>query len=112
MRAWEQHANNLTKAIRWGSLEDKEVMPMRRIFLVLAVLALLTISAMPAMAQSWDRGHDDNNWWDRGHDNNRWDRGHNDDNWWDNKVWCNWFPSWHGWDYWCYSPWWGWWKLW
>jgi hypothetical protein len=66
---------------------------MRRIFLVLAVLALLTISAMPAMAQSWDRGHDDNNWWD-------------------NKVWCNWFPSWHGWDYWCYSPWWGWWKLW
>ena len=75
---------------------------MRRIFLVLAVLALLTISAMLAMAQSWDRGHD-NNWRDRGHDNNRWDN---------NKVWCNWFPSWHGWDYWCYSPWWGWWKLW
>jgi hypothetical protein len=86
---------------------------MRRFFLVFAMLALLVISAMPAMAQSWDRGN--NNWWDD--DNKRSDRGND---WWDddkdrrdhdNNVWCGWFPSWHGWDYWCYSPWWGWWQL-
>jgi hypothetical protein len=68
---------------------------MRRVFLVLAVIALLTLSAMPAMADK--RG------------NNGW--GHN------NPTFCDWYPSWswrHGWDwdYWCYSPWRGWYKLW
>jgi hypothetical protein len=53
---------------------------MRRIFLVLAMLALLVLSAMPAMAENgghndWgNQGHDDGRWED---DNGRWD----DDNW-------------------------------
>jgi hypothetical protein len=76
---------------------------MRRVFLVLAVIALLTLSAMPAMADKRD-----NNGW--GHyNNNSW--GHN------NPTFCNWYPSWSkghkwGWDYWCYSPGRGWYKLW
>jgi hypothetical protein len=77
---------------------------MRRIFLVLAVIAMLSLSAMPAVADK--RGN--NNWWgnnDRGHNNNSWSH-HN------NNVFCNWYPSWRGWDYWCYSPWWGWYKRW
>jgi hypothetical protein len=75
---------------------------MRRVFLVLAVIALLTLSAMPAMADH--RGKNGG-----GHHNNNW--GHN------NYTFCNWYPSWswhHGWewDYWCFNPWRGWYKLW
>ena len=44
---------------------------MRRIFLVIAVIALLTVVATPAMA---DRGDDDCDWWGCRH--------HNDCNWW------------------------------
>ncbi len=76
---------------------------MRRVFLVLAVIALLTLSAMPAMADHRGNkggGHHNNDYW-----------GHN------YPTFCNWYPTWtwrHGWDwdYWCYSPWWGWYKLW
>jgi hypothetical protein len=41
-------------------------MPLRRIFLVLAMLALLVISAMPAIAQNYgnDDWGDDNDWGD------------------------------------------------
>ena len=75
---------------------------MRRVFLVLAVIALLTLSAMPAMADHRGKnggGHNYNDSW-----------GHN------YPTYCNWYPSWswrHGWewDYWCYSPWRGWYKL-
>ena len=74
---------------------------MRRVFLVLAVIALLTLSAMPAMADS-HRGKKGG-----GHNNYYW--GHN------YPTYCNWYPSFsrHGWewDYWCYSPWRGWYKL-
>ena len=53
---------------------------MRRIFLVLAMLALLVISAMPAIAQNYgnDDWGDDNdyNWW---HGDNDW--GDDDDDW-------------------------------
>src|SRR5215203_5507415 len=63
MRCWEQHANNLTKAIRWGLLEDKEVVPMRRLKLILAALAMMLVmmaaSAAPAIAN-----HDNDGWWD------------------------------------------------
>ncbi len=97
---------------------------MRHIFLVLAVLALLMVSALPAVAMDNDNndwGHDkdwnhssnwghDNDW---GHDNNwdnDWDHGWN--NWWwgPSNVSCSWFPSWWGWSLWCWSPWWGWWQ--
>jgi hypothetical protein len=76
---------------------------MRRVFLVLAVIALFTLSAMPAMADS-HRGNKGG-----GHHNDSW--GHN------YYTYCNWYPSWswrHGWDwdYWCYNPWRGWYKLW
>jgi hypothetical protein len=71
---------------------------MRRIFLVLAVIALLTVSALPAMA---DQGSN-NDWW--GHNNNN--------SWGNNNTFCNWYPSWWGWHRWCYSPWWGWWQVW
>lgn len=72
---------------------------MRRIFLVIAVIALLTVAAMPAMADhrgknDW-RGHNNNDWW-----------GHN------YNTFCSWYPSWWGWHYWCYSPYWGWWRVW
>jgi hypothetical protein len=87
-------------------------MPVRRIFLVLAMLALLVLTAMPATDNSkrdhgknwWD---DDNDWED--HDKDWWD----DDNDWedhDANIWCSWFPSFWGWDLWCYSPWFGWWE--
>ena len=77
---------------------------MRRVFLVLVVIALLTVTAMPAMAnqRSNDNGWG-NNW---GHNNNSWSP------WSNNNTFCNWYPSWWGWDYWCFSPWWGWWKVW
>ena len=76
---------------------------MRRVFLVLAVMALLTLAAMPAMA-----------------DNHRGKKGggHNHDHWRHNyATYCNYYPSWTwrhgwGWDYWCYNPWRGWYKLW
>jgi hypothetical protein len=101
---------------------------MRRVYLVLAMLALVVISALPATAQSWgnnDWGQDDNSRWDGGNnwehddDNNRWDDDDNnrwdddDNNRWDNNnVWCGWFPGWWGsWSYWCYSPFFGWWEL-
>ena len=92
---------------------------MRRIFVVLAMLVLLMLSAMPAMAQSWG-----NNWWDD--DNDRWDdnNGRHDNNWgdddndWrdhDNDWWrpsyqpCSWFPWWGGW---WWNPCYGWWPPW
>ncbi len=76
---------------------------MRRVFLVLAVIALLTLSAMPAMADHRGKkggGHNYNDYW-----------GHN------YPTYCNYYPSWtwrHGWSwaYWCYNPWRGWYKLW
>jgi len=76
---------------------------MRRIFLVLAVIALLTVSAMPAMADQRDNnnGWGNNDWGN----NNSWSPFHS-------NTFCGWYPSWWGWSYWCYSPWWGWWKVW
>jgi hypothetical protein len=88
---------------------------MRRIFLVLAMLALLVLTAMPATAQSdwWDGGND-HSWWDGGNDHGDDDKDHGDDDkdhWWaPPSIWCGWFPSWWGWDLWCYSPWFGWWE--
>jgi hypothetical protein len=90
---------------------------MRRILLVLAVIALLTASALPAMA---DQG-DNNDWWGHNNNNNNsWGNnsdwwGHNNNNnnsWGNNNTFCNWYPSWWGWHRWCYSPWWGWWQVW
>jgi hypothetical protein len=89
---------------------------MRRILLVLAVIALLTASALPAMA---DQG-DNNDWWGHNNNNNSWGNnsdwwGHNNNNnnsWGNNNTFCNWYPSWWGWHRWCYSPWWGWWQVW
>src|SRR5919107_6089307 len=59
---------------------------MRRIFLVLAMLALLVLTAMPATAQSdwWDGGND-HSWWDGGNDHGDDDKDHGDDDkdhWW------------------------------
>jgi len=94
---------------------------MRRIFLVLVVLALLVTTAMPAMAQggqdNW--GSQGNHWannWDNDRNDN-WDN-HRNDNWWDNRnnnISCSWFPNFWwghfwGWSLWCWSPWWGWWQ--
>jgi hypothetical protein len=81
---------------------------MRRVYLVLAMLALVVISALPATAQSWGDNHwgdDDNSRWDGGNDH-RWDDDYDRDY---NNVWCGWFPGWWGnWSYWYYSPFWGW----
>jgi hypothetical protein len=105
-------------------------MLMRRIFLVLAMLALLVITAMPATAQSdwWDdndnsrgdRGSDrGGDWWEDDDDKDWWedDNDHqweddNDHQWEDDyNIWCGWFPSWHGGpDLWCYYPGFGWWE--
>jgi hypothetical protein len=81
---------------------------MRRIFLVLAVLAILVATALPTMAQNrggdnWDNnnwGHNDNDW---DHNDNDWD--HNDNDWDHNdNDWGR--PSFQP----CFwSPWWGWW---
>jgi hypothetical protein len=90
---------------------------LRRIFLVLAMLALLVLSAMPAIAQNWgndDWGDDnDNNWWDGGND---WGDD-NDNDWGDDdsqpsEPSCDWYeagfdvgsnaPEW--WGYWCHWP--------
>jgi hypothetical protein len=108
-----------------GDHQGKEVVPMRRVYLVLAMLALVVISALPATAQSWGDNHwedDDNSRWDGGNDrwdddnDHRWnddnDRDHDYDRDYNNNVWCGWFPGWWGkWSYWCYSPFWGWWEL-
>ena len=59
---------------------------MRRIFLVLAMLALLVLTAMPATAQSdWWDGSNDHSWWDGGNDHGDDDKDHGDDDkdhWW------------------------------
>ena len=84
---------------------------MRRIFLVLAVIALLTAAAMPAMADQRDnKDWGDNDWGNNSWSHNDW----NNNNSWSpfNNTFCGWYPSWWGWDYWCYSPWCGWWKVW
>jgi hypothetical protein len=84
---------------------------MRRILLVLAVIALLTVSALPAMADQGgnnDWGHNNSSW---GNNNSDW-WGHNNNSWGNNNTFCNWYPSWWGWHRWCYSPWWGWWQVW
>jgi hypothetical protein len=89
---------------------------MRRILLVLAVIALLTASALPAMA---DQG-DNNDWWGHNNNNNNswgnnsdwWGHNNNNNSWGNNNTFCNWYPSWWGWHRWCYSPWWGWWQVW
>jgi hypothetical protein len=114
--------------------QGKEVVPMRRIFLVLAVLAILVAAALPAMAQNRGGDNWDNNKWenhnndwknhnnDWGNHNNDW-KNHNNDwknhnNDWKNhnNDWgrhsyqpCSWFPWWGGWWNPCYgwwSPWW------
>jgi hypothetical protein len=111
----------------WGSPEErKEVVPMRRISLVvLAVLMLSVVFAVPATADNHWRG-DGNKWWNH-HDNDDnhnkwWDHRDNDDNynkWWDRGhdyydyyKWlpqCDWYWSWKwGWLFWCWSPAWGW----
>jgi hypothetical protein len=87
---------------------------MKRIILVLAMLALVTVTALPAMAQGGDRY--DGGWW--GNDNNGGyhdddnDRGyHDDDNGWgDWSSWwgidwstCDWYWSFSGPQYWCWS---------
>jgi hypothetical protein len=87
---------------------------MRRIVLILAMLAVLLISAMPAMAQSWNEG---NHWWDQGNDNSRWDDGNDgwDDDSQPSEPWCDWYEAgfdrnfgveW--WGYWCNWPGYGW----
>ena len=75
---------------------------MRRISVVLAVLALVVVmvgSAVPAMAAQGDN----NDWGNQG--GNDWNQGGND---WGNTS-CSWYWSyWDGWTQWCWSPWWGW----
>ena len=87
---------------------------MRRVYLVLAMLALVVISAMPAMAQSWDDhwGNDDNGRWDGGYDD-RWDDDYDDrdhDYDWGRHSYqpCIWFP----WGWWWWNPCYGWWAPW
>ncbi len=76
---------------------------MRRIILVLAMLALLVIMALPAVAQS---GYDD---YGRGYDDDYDDRGYNED---PRDPQCGWYPNWDDrwewWEYWCFWPNWGW----
>jgi hypothetical protein len=92
---------------------------MRRLILVLAVLALSMIVAVPAMAQGWgdrDNGHwNDRDWND---DRDRNDKDWNDDrdhNWWPRHTVCVWQPWgwswnwWGGWHFWWFNPCWGWW---
>jgi hypothetical protein len=96
---------------------------MRRIFLVFAMLALLMITAMPAMAQSggnngwWDDkdwGDGDKDWEDEDKDwedeDKDWEGHHNNSQDFEASIWCGWFPSFWGWDLWCFSPWFGWWE--
>jgi hypothetical protein len=102
----ETRCNKSSKAIRWGSPECKEVVPMRRIFSVLAVLALLTLTAMPAMADQRgdnDWGWGNNNSWSHNNDDNDWGWGNN--NWWAPPP-CYWVWYW-GWGWYC-TPWWWW----
>jgi hypothetical protein len=102
---------------------------MRRLILVVAMLALLSVMALPAMAQSW--GNPGSNWWDQGNNRGDWSqqgnnwRGNRDndrDDWW--RWWgrqnqpqqqssCDWYWSyWHGYQYWCWSPYYGWYLRW
>lgn len=91
-----------------GIARKKEVASMSRIKVILAVsltVAVLMLSAAPAMARSNDWGNDNwgNNW-----NRNSWNNWNN--SWWgNNNPSCNWYWSfWNGWSQWCWSPWWGW----
>lgn len=110
---------------------------MKRVILVLAMLALVTVMALPATAQGWggndDRGWsgDDNRGWggndgwgyDDGYDRGGYDRGGYDDydygqggydNWWNwfyDEDSCDWYWSISGPQYWCWSPVFGWYEL-
>jgi len=83
---------------------------MRRIGLVAAMMAmagLLTLMALPAVAQSWrddDWGSSRGDSWG---DHDGW-RHHDFDNDMGRSE-CDWYWSWWwGWQRWCWSPWWGW----
>jgi hypothetical protein len=87
---------------------------MRRISVVLAVLALLVVmlgSAVPAMADQGngnDWGNQGNDWGNQG--SNDW--GNQGSNYGGNQS-CDWYWSyWYGWTQWCWSPWWGWYQIW
>ena len=111
-------------AIYGGSLGKKEVVPMRRVsLLVVAVLALSVLLVVPATAQSWGDHWGGSKWGDHHDDDDKW-RDHDDDdkwgdhdggrhhNWW-SKPHCDWFWSWKwGWLRWCWSPWSGWYIAW
>ena len=103
---------------------------MRRIIMVVAMLALLVVMALPAMAQGGyygnDRGDDnmyyggnyggydrDNRDYDR--DNRDYDRDNGDYNYgggggrYYQQPSCDWYWSfWYGWQDWCWSPYYGW----
>jgi hypothetical protein len=100
---------------------------MRRISVVLAVLALLVVmlgSAVPAMADQgngndwWNQGDNSgnqgNDWGNQGNDwgNQGNDWGNQGSNYGGNQS-CDWYWSyWYGWTQWCWSPWWGWYQIW
>jgi hypothetical protein len=87
---------------------------MRRIVLVLTMVALLSVMVLPtATAQPWRGGgfyHNDH-YYGPGHYYDDDDDDYYGSRYYDDS--CDWYWSWfNGWEYWCWSPWFGWYQLW